>query len=288
MINLLLQENPVLLYLLAGLFFLCVGSLLNVIIYRLPLMLESEWTVHCRSHLQLPAEEQPRINLFQPRSFCPRCKTQVKAWHNIPLLSYLMLRGRCPACAQAISLRYPLIELITLLLSLWVCWFYQFDLRAAFALPFVWMLSCLFMIDWDKQLLPDGLTLGLLWLGLIANTQDLFTPLDNAVLSAAGAWLFLWIIMQLFYLITGKVGMGHGDFKLFAALGAWLGWQLLPLVLLLSSVAGAIVGLLYLKLCQKDSDTPIPFGPFLCLAGFIALFWGHDLVSAYLHYAGLV
>ena len=140
------------------------------------------------------------------------------------------------------------------------------------------------MIDWDKQLLPDGLTLGLLWLCLIANSQALFIPLENAVLSAAGAWLSLWLVMQLFYWVTGKVGMGHGDFKLFAALGAWLGWQLLPLVLLLSSVAGAVVGLVYLKLSKQNRDTPIPFGPFLCLAGFVALFWGQDLLNWYLQF----
>lgn len=271
-------------YLLLTLFSLSIGSLLNVIIYRLPLMLEVEWKKECRTLLNLAPEPATKINLFLPRSFCPSCKTTVSALNNIPLLSYLFLKGRCKSCQQPISLRYPLVELLSALLTLYAAWHFGFSLKLIFALFFIWFLISLFFIDLEKQLLPDSLTQGLLWLGLIANTQTLFTSLPNAVLSAAIAYLSLWSFIQLFYWLRGKIGMGNGDFKLFAAFGAWFGWTQLPLILLLASLVGAISGIFYLKSQHKSTDTPIPFGPFLCLAGLISLFWGEKIMSWYLHW----
>lgn len=284
MIQELIQNNPYWLYVTIGLFSLAVGSLLNVIIYRLPIMLQTEWKEQCCELLQIKEEVGKKsINLFFPRSFCPHCKALVKAWQNIPILSYIFLKGRCYTCHEPISIRYPLIELLTLVLSLYASWHFGFTLQLPFALVAIWLLLSMVFIDLDHQLLPDSLTLGLLWLGLIANTQGLFTSLPDAVLSAAGAYLSLWLFVKIFYLITGKIGMGHGDFKLFAAFGAWFGWMLLPLILLLSSICGAIVGLMYLALTKKSKDTTIPFGPFLCFAGLISLFWGHAVINWYLH-----
>ena len=281
----LLQYHPFFIYLIISFFFLAVGSLLNVVIYRLPLMLQQEWQHQCSELLEVNEKiPEQSINLFFPRSFCPNCKSLVRAWQNIPILSYLFLRGRCYQCHHNISIRYPLIELTTLLLSLYACWHFGFTFQLPFVLIAIWLLICLIFIDLDHQLLPDSLTLSLLWLGLIANTQNGFTPLPDAVLSAAVAYLSLWLFIKLFYLITGKVGMGNGDFKLFAAFGAWLGWMFLPLILLISSVSGAIIGLLYLHLNKKSKQTPIPFGPFLCIAGLIALLWGKVIISSYVRF----
>ena len=278
-----INDFPWFLYLAIGLFSLCVGSLLNVIIYRLPLILESEWKVQCCELLALENKDKSdSINLFFPRSFCPKCKTQVKAWQNIPILSYLFLRGACHNCKAPISLRYPLIELFTLLVSLFACWHFGFTPQLIFSLLALWLLIPLFFIDFEHQLLPDSITLSLLWLGLIANCYSLFTDLPNAVLSAAGAYLALWLFIKLFYLATGKIGMGNGDFKLFAAFGAWFGWASLPLILLFSSLSGAVIGIVYLKLHNKSKDTTIPFGPFLCIAGLIYLFWGKEIIHQYI------
>ncbi len=274
---------PITAYVFLGLFSLTIGSLLNVIIYRLPLMLQAEWRSQCRELLQPPNDEPPaRINLFFPRSFCPGCKNMIPFWHNLPIISYCLLRGRCHQCHQTIPLRYPLIEGICLGLSLLATFYFGFTLPLIFALLFIWTLICLFVIDLEHQLLPDSLTLSLLWLGLIANTQTLFTTLPDAVLSAAGAYLSLWLFIKLYYLLSGKIGMGHGDFKLFAAFGAWFGWTQLPLILLISSITGAITGILYLKNTQQTRETPIPFGPFLCIAGLISLFYGKAIIRWYL------
>lgn len=280
-----MEFSQLYLYLLIGVFYLAVGSLLNVVIYRLPLMLQREWLNECRVLLNQnegKAKENKAINLFFPRSFCPACKSTIKAFHNIPVISYLVLRGRCAYCKQAIPLGYPLIELLTCFLSFLATYRFGFSLTLVFALIMIWLLIPLFFIDWDYQLLPDCLTLGLLWTGLIANTQNLFTTLPNAVLSAAGAYLFLWLFIKLFYLLTGKIGMGNGDFKLFAAFGAWFGWTLLPLILLMASLVGAILGTIYLKIQKQTKETPIAFGPFLCMAGMIALFWGPAIIQWYL------
>ncbi|KTD11101.1 Type 4 prepilin-like proteins leader peptide processing enzyme [Legionella gratiana] len=273
-----------LMYLLIALLSLAVGSLLNVIIYRLPIMLEREWMQQYNELMGVEEDHQEKINLFLPRSFCPSCKTMIKAWQNIPILSYIFLRGRCYQCKSSIPMRYPLIELFTMLLSIYASWHFGFTLQLLFALIAIWILICLIFIDLDHQILPDCLTLSLLWLGLIANTEHLFTPLPQAVLSAAIAYIGMWLFIKLFYLFTGKIGMGNGDFKLLAAFGAWFGWIFLPLILLLSSISGTIIGLLYLYLKDKTKETPIPFGPFLCISGLICLFWGQNIVSWYLHF----
>jgi leader peptidase (prepilin peptidase)/N-methyltransferase len=280
--SLLIQQNTGLFYGAVAILGLIVGSLLNVIIYRLPRMLQAELLADCQRLLHTDMVSERSVNLFFPRSFCPCCQTQLKAWHNIPILSYLFLRGRCATCHQPISLRYPLVEALSCLLSVYAAWHFGFTLSLIFVLLFVWILVVLFLIDVDQQLLPDSLTLSLLWLGLIANTQTLFTTLPNAVLSAAGAYLGLWLFIRLFYLFSGKIGMGNGDFKLFAAFGAWFGWTQLPLILLFASFSGAIIGIAYLTINQKPKDTPIAFGPFLCLAGFVSMFWGHQIIKGYL------
>lgn len=284
MIQELIANTPWFIYLVIVFLSLCVGSLLNVIIYRLPIMLHDEWKQQCCELLSIKEDEKKnQINLFFPRSFCPHCKSLVKAWQNIPLISYIFLRGRCYQCKAPISIRYPFIELLTLLLSLYASWHFGFTLQLPFILIAIWILICLIFIDLDHQLLPDTLTLSLLWIGLIANTQNLFTNLPVAVLSSAGAYISLWVFIKLFYLITGKIGMGHGDFKLFAAFGAWFGWAFLPLILLLSSITGAVIGLIYLQMSKKSRDTTIPFGPFLCVAGLISMFWGHAINNWYMH-----
>ncbi|WP_133127339.1 prepilin peptidase [Legionella nagasakiensis] len=280
----LISIYPVTIYVFFAFFSLAVGSLLNVIIHRLPLMLHEEWASQCRSLLQLP-DEAPikKINLFFPRSFCPQCKNKIPFWHNIPLVSYCLLGGRCATCRQPISCRYPLVEALCLVLSLLAAWYFGFNITLIFALLFIWLLIVICFIDLQHQLIPDGLSLSLLWLGLIANIQALFTPLSVAVLSAAGAYLVLWLFIKLFYLLTGKIGMGQGDFKLFAAFGAWFGWIQLPFILLIASILGALTGLIYLKATRQTRDTPIPFGPFLCLAGLIALFHGNEIIRWYLN-----
>lgn len=283
MMHELIANHSWFLYVAVALFSLAVGSLLNVIIYRLPIMLHHEWQREYCELMNIKTEEIQTLNLFVPRSFCPSCKTMVEAWQNIPILSYLFLRGRCYHCKSPISIRYPLIELGTMLLSLYACWNFGFTWQLLFALMALWLLICLFFIDIDHQLLPDSITLSLLWLGLIANTENLFAPLPEAVLSAAGAYIGLWLFIKLFYLVTGKIGMGNGDFKLFAAFGAWFGWKFLPLILLFSSIAGTIIGLLYLYLQDKSKDTTIPFGPFLCASGIAALFWGQKILDWYIH-----
>ena len=274
--------NYPLFYGLIGLFSLLIGSLLNVFIYRLPTILKTELLKECECLLYLKISSQRVVNLFLPRSFCPACKQTIKACHNIPLLSFVWLRGRCYHCQYPIAVRYPFVEALSLGFGLLASWHFGFQPILIFALLFLWINLVMFFIDLEHQLLPDNLTLTLLWLGLIANTQSLFTSLPNAVLSAAGAYLFLWLFIQLFYWITGKIGMGHGDFKLFAAFGAWFGWQQLPFILFAASVTGAVIGLSYIALLHKPRDTPIPFGPFLCCAGILSLFYGPELVHWYL------
>lgn len=256
------MNNTLALASLVGFLGLLMGSFLNVVIYRLPLMMQAAESLH---------PHKKTFNLFLPRSHCPACQTCIPAWHNIPLLSYLLLKGKCHHCQHAIPYQYPLVEASSMLLSFLMAWIFGYHLTLLFALLFVWILICLTWIDIRHQLLPDSLTLGLLWLGLIANTQTLFTSLPNAVLSAAGAYLGLWLFIQLFYLCTKKIGMGHGDFKLYAAFGAWFGWQLLLPILMSACILGSVIGVIYLSYMKKTKDTPIPFGPFLCLAGLGAL-----------------
>ncbi len=283
----LLIQTPALLYATVGLFALAVGSFLNVVIHRLPLMMEQAWRRECA---ELTGEEVPaaeRLSLALPGSRCPHCGHALRARENIPLLSYLFLRGRCSACAQPIGARYPLVEAGTALLSLLVVWHFGVTWEAGAALILTWGLIVLAGIDIDTQLLPDSITLPLLWLGLLLSLAGGFASPRDAILGAALGYLFLWTIYQGFKLITGREGMGYGDFKLFALFGAWLGWQALPMILILSSVVGAIIGLALLARRGQDRHTPLPFGPYLAAAGWLALLWGDSLNGAYLQWSGL-
>ena len=266
---------------------LLVGSFLNVLIYRLPIMLKADWQQQAREILELEAQPSTsRFNLLTPNSCCPNCKAPIRAWQNIPVLSYLALGGKCAQCKKTISLRYPSVELACGLISAFVAWHFGFSWQAAAMLLLAWGLLAMSLIDADEQLLPDVLVLPLLWLGLVANSFGLFTSLSEALWGAIFGYLSLWSVFWLFKLITGKEGMGYGDFKLLALIGAWGGWQVLPLTILLSSVVGAILGVIILRLRGSDSATPIPFGPYLAIAGWVALIWGEQITSGYLKFAG--
>ncbi|WP_374486748.1 A24 family peptidase [Zoogloea sp.] len=265
---------------LLGLF---VGSFLNVVIHRLPLMMEREWQAEAATlRGEEPGAPQPRFNLATPRSRCPHCGHLIGALENIPVVSYLLLRGRCRHCDGPISVRYPLIEVLCAALSWFTAHHFGFGLAGWGALVFVWALIALCFIDLDTQLLPDSITLPLLWLGLLLNLSGTYTDLSSAVVGASAGYLTLWSVYWLFKLTTGKEGMGYGDFKLLAALGAWLGWQVLPLTILLSSAVGAIVGVALIVLRRHGREIPIPFGPYLAAAGLLALYWGGPLTQAYL------
>ena len=308
----LLIQTPPLLYAVVALFALAVGSFLNVVIHRLPLMMEEEWRRECAHLAQSqaeanatagqtatgpvpstlpptasPAEPAATLSLARPGSHCPHCGHRIRATENIPLLSYLLLRGRCSACQQPISPRYPLVEALTALLSVLVVWRLGLTWEAAAALLLTWGLIALAFIDLDTQLLPDNITLPLLWLGLLISLAHWFVSPSEAILGAALAYLFLWTVYQLFKLATGREGMGYGDFKLFAVFGAWLGWQALPLILILSSVVGAVIGMILLARSGRDRHTPLPFGPYLAAAGWIALLWGDSISGSYLRWSGL-
>jgi leader peptidase (prepilin peptidase)/N-methyltransferase len=265
---------------------LVVGSFLNVVIYRLPLMMQAQWRRDCCELLEQEPPSPARLNLATPNSHCPHCKAAVRPWHNIPVLSYLALGGKCASCAARISPRYPVIELLTGLLTLWLALHYGASWQLLGAILFSWALLTLSVIDIDTQLLPDDITLPLLWLGLLFNLGGHFVPLADAVLGAAAGYLILWGVYWLFKLVTGKEGMGYGDFKLLAALGAWLGWQALPMIILLSSLVGAVVGIALMAIKRRGREIPIPFGPYLALAGWISLIWGEQLVSAWLGVTG--
>ncbi|MBL0627194.1 prepilin peptidase [Aeromonas jandaei] len=275
---------PWLYFSLVFLFSLMIGSFLNVVIHRLPIMLEREWQAEYRSYFT-PDEEQatePRYNLMVPRSACPHCGHAITALENIPLLSWLWLKGRCGECQAPISARYPLVELLTALLSVAVAMVTSPGWGTLAALLLTWVLVTLTFIDLDKMLLPDQLTLPLLWGGLLFNLSGGFAPLADAVIGAMAGYLVLWSLYWAFKLLTGKEGMGYGDFKLLAALGAWLGWQALPIILLLSSLVGAIIGISLIALRKHHQGNPIPFGPYLAIAGWIALLWGDTITRWYL------
>ena len=280
----LLASSPALLAGLCFFFGLLIGSFLNVVIYRLPVMMERAWQQEARELLDQPANpDQPPFNLVTPRSRCPSCNHQIRWYENVPLVSWLALRGRCSACGGAISIRYPLIELTAGLLALTTALTLGYSPWLLPALLAGWCLLALAMIDFDTTLLPDSLTLPLLWAGLLLALVGLSpVSLADAVAGAAAGYLALWSVYWLFKLLTGKEGMGYGDFKLLAALGAWLGWQLLPLVILLSSLVGAVVGGVLMATGLVHRNQGIPFGPYLAAAGWIALLWGPDLVNAYL------
>jgi leader peptidase (prepilin peptidase) / N-methyltransferase len=266
----------------AGLLGLCVGSFLNVVIHRLPRMMEQEWHAQCAELRGETPSTASELSLAKPRSRCPACGHQITALENIPVVSYLLLRGKCSACAAPISPRYPLVEILSALLSAFAVWHFGATFQAAGALILIWALMALTAIDFDTQLLPDSITLPLLWLGLAFNLAATYTDLSSAVLGAMLGYLALWSVFWLFKLATGKEGMGYGDFKLLAALGAWLGWQMLPTIILLSSVVGAVVGISLIAFTRHGRNTPIPFGPYLAAAGAIALFWGPQLTRGYL------
>lgn len=278
-----LTESLGALTVLAGVLGLCVGSFLNVVIHRLPKMMEQDWQMQCAELRGEDASTAAKLNLAQPASRCPNCGHRISPLENIPVFSYLLiLKGKCAGCGTAISMRYPLIEALTALLSAFVVWHFGPTLQAVASLFLVWALIALCFIDLDTQLLPDSITLPLLWLGLAFNLHGTFTDLPTAVIGAMAGYLALWSVFWLFKLATGKEGMGYGDFKLLAALGAWLGWQMLPAIILLSSIVGAVVGITLIVVARHGRNVPIPFGPYLAAAGLIALLWGKTLTESYL------
>jgi len=279
---------------------LVVGSFLNVVILRLPRIMDREWREECAELLQ-PADAAvaaagatgaggdggAALTLSSPGSTCPDCGHRIRPWENIPVLSFLLLRGRCSHCRKPISWRYPLVESLTALLSVIVIWQLGPTPAGAAALVLTWGLIALAVIDADTQLLPDAITLPLLWLGLLLSVWGVFVDSETAIVGAAGGYLGLWLVFHLFRLLTGKEGMGRGDFKLLALFGAWLGWQSLPQILLLSTVPGALFGIALMALGRSGRDTPIPFGPFLAISGWISLVWGGAITHAYLRWSGL-
>ena len=265
---------------------LLVGSFLNVVILRLPIMMFRSWKQDCEqtelpNHPALADLSQP-YNLIKPNSHCPKCQAPVKSWQNIPIISWLLLRGKCAGCGSKIGVRYPLVELATAVLSALLLVKFPWGWQLLAMLVFTWLLITMSVIDIDHQILPDVLTLGLLWLGLLVNSQGMFTNLHDAVYGAALGYGLLWAVYWIFKLSTGKEGMGFGDFKLLAALGAWFGVQSIPLIILLSSVVGAAVGIAGIIILGRDKNIPIPFGPYLAAAGWIAALWGNDIIAWYL------
>lgn len=279
---------------------LIIGSFLNVVIYRLPIILEREWRSQATEVLAAgveppaPAPPADRFTLSTPRSACPNCKARITALQNIPVISWLVLRGRCASCKTKISVRYPLVELSTGVLSAWVAWHFGFGASAACALLVTWALIALTGIDIDHQLLPDNITLPLLWAGLLAAVAvgpiaGVALPVSppDAIIGATAGYISLWLVFHAFKLVTGKEGMGFGDFKLFAALGAWLGWKVLPMVIVLSAATGAVLGILMIAFQGRDRRAPMPFGPYLAAAGWLAMMYGDTLLNGYLRIAGL-
>lgn len=299
-IALLYATNPALFAGSSFLFGLLIGSFLNVVIYRLPIILERDWRSQATDLLHPAAAASPaaaaleRFTLSSPRSACPHCKARITALQNIPLVSWLVLRGRCASCKTKISARYPVVELATGILSAWVAWHFGFGASAACALLVTWALIALTGIDIDHQLLPDNITLPLLWAGLVAAVafgpmQGVALPVSSkdAIIGAAAGYISLWLVFHAFKLVTGKEGMGYGDFKLFAALGAWLGWKVLPVVIILSAATGAVLGILMIALQGRDRRAPIPFGPYLAAAGWLAMMYGDAMLNGYMRLAGL-
>lgn len=286
-----LNNSPVVFVICSGILGLAVGSFLNVVILRLPVMMERQWRAQCRELLHdredvenRPSEndtDQQRFDLIYPPSHCPKCGHKISALENIPVLSYLMLKGKCSACGVRIPMRYPLIETITGILSVIVAWHFGFGWQAGAALVLSWSLISLTVIDIDHQLLPDSITLPMLWLGLIATLFGIFIDSKDAIIGALAGYLSLWSIYKLFKWTTGKEGMGYGDFKLLAMLGAWMGWKMILPTVLLSSLVGAVVGITMIALHGRDKNIPIPFGPYLATAGWICLLWGEDIINIY-------
>jgi leader peptidase (prepilin peptidase) / N-methyltransferase len=287
-----LQNQAMTLAAVCALLGLVVGSFLNVVVHRLPKMLERDWdgqAADVLEHKGLPdvakklrGRDAQRYNLMTPASTCPHCGHKIRAYENIPILSYVFLRGRCSSCKSPITIRYPIVEAISGILAGYIGWRFGLTWAMAGALIFAWALIALTAIDIDTQLLPDDITLPLLWLGLLVNLANGITPLSSAVIGAVAGYLSLWAVYWLFKLTTGKEGMGYGDFKLLGAIGAWLGWKMLPVVILMSSLVGAGVGIALIAFTRHGRNTPIPFGPYLAAAGLIALFWGEAINRTYL------
>ena len=268
----------------AAIFGLLIGSFLNVVIHRLPVMMQRESDNYVAHESGQPLPHTDRYNLVVPRSACPQCKHQIGALENVPVLSYLALRGKCASCKTPISARYPIVEAFTGALSALLIWHFGSGWAGLATLVFAYLLIAMTFIDADTQLLPDDLTLPLLWLGLLLNISGLFVPLSEAVIGAAAGYLSLWLIYWAFKLLTGKEGMGYGDFKLLAALGAWLGWKMLPIIILFSSLVGAVVGLVLIIVARRGRDIPIPFGPYLAAAGLLALLYGRTITETYFNF----
>lgn len=289
---------PILFPAIAGVIGLLVGSFLNVVIYRLPIMMQRGWRKECLEYLQISSnpsrpdilddtnKEEP-FNLVFPLSRCPSCNTAIKPYQNIPVISYVFLKGKCATCGCRISMRYPIIETLTAIASIIVAWHFNYTPQAMLALLLTWSLIALIFIDIDHQLLPDSITLPLLWLGLCLSLFNIFTDAHASIIGAAAGYTALWSVFHLFKLATGKEGMGYGDFKLLALFGAWLGWQFLPMIILLSSLVGAVIGVGMIIFARHDHNIPIPFGPYLATAGWIALLWGNELNQLYLSAVGL-
>jgi leader peptidase (prepilin peptidase)/N-methyltransferase len=263
---------------------LVVGSFLNVVIHRLPKMLERQWRAECAELQGDASAQEATYNLIVPRSACPACKHHIRPLENIPVVSYLLLRGKCASCSAPIGIRYPVVELLSALLTAYIGWRFGTTWTTLATMVFGWALIALAVIDLDTFFLPDSITLPLIWLGLLAQLAGLYPAvgIEAAVIGAVAGYLTLWSVFWLFKLVTGKEGMGYGDFKLLAAIGAWMGWKALPLVILLSSLVGAIVGIALIVVRRQGKDVPIPFGPYLVVAGLIALFWGDELTKRYL------
>lgn len=284
----LLQSSPTTLTISVALLGLCIGSFLNVVAYRLPKMIEQEFADACREQFGVPAADgSPRITLSKPASSCPGCGARIKPWHNLPVFGWLILRGRCASCAKPISMEYPVVELLTGILSVVCVWRFGYSPQLLAALVLTWALVALTVTDLHTMYLPDNITLPLLWLGLLLSLKPVFADPVSAIAGAAAGYLLLWSIFWAFKLLTGKEGMGYGDFKLLAALGAWMGWQTLPQIVLLSAVVGAAVGISLMAVRKAEWSSKIPFGPYIAGAGWIALIWGDSINRTYLGVAGV-
>lgn len=290
----LLQQNQTFFIVSVIILGLLVGSFLNVVIYRLPIIFKREWRKDCVSYLEenynakievsIQNEPSEPFNLVKPDSTCPICKHKIRAWENIPVISYLLLKGKCSQCTTPISIRYPFVEILSAALAGFCAWKFGFSLAGFSAILLTWALISLSYIDYDTQYLPDQITLPFLWIGLILNLNNTFTDINSAVIGAIAGYMSLWFVYQAFKLLTKKEGMGFGDFKLLALLGAWMGWQYLPTIIILSSLAGAVIGISLIITKKHQREKPIPFGPYLAIAGWLALLWGNEINQTYLNW----
>jgi len=280
------EHHPDYFILFVAAFSLIIGSFLNVVIYRLPQMMKWEWSQECREYLGLkpqPLTEAEKLNLTLPLSHCTNCKKTLKPWHNIPVISYFVLMGKCAFCGSKISIRYPIVEMLCCIASVYVAWRFGVSWETLGGLLFTWIAICLTFIDLDHHLLPDGLTLLLVWLGLFLSLFNIFTNTHDAIIGGIVGYVVFAVTQKLFFVFTGKIGMGQGDFKFLAGLGAFLGWQQIPLIILLASIIGLIFGLTQMAIKNQYKSVPIPFGPYLGIAGWVALIWGPEMLHSYLH-----